>query len=480
MSMEGTHRKYREILASRRAKEKSPEAQIPDKQIAGLLASFSIALLGALVSQGCGGKEAPPLPISPAMADAGAKTVEFSTETSERTEKKADYIKAIDQARALLSKSELNPDDEAIIAIGSTDQKVPIRIVKFKKGKGSPSKVNPGASNGKTKVKQKGKGKKRPLRPSITPPDTQTIDGFKITKRTSYEKIYNKYRVENPAGKVVLAVKSRVPGAPEREMIYTPYADQLNTEEVRELGMEYLDNLSKEAVKLAKTRKVPALSGYDWEAFPIDLLIIPVIEHLDHSRLKTKDIKSLMDEVLTNIGTNREATSQHMQSVNKNNPGNTARGLFHITRSTYVDILKRYPQAGLEPNYEIAMEDHLNSALAALFRLDMNLKHLKDHYPQLIKDLNELDLGKLLALTYNGGPGIINTVINNFVKKFREYKQLWEAHKRKKDVNASRLWEAIKQKWTSVLNPKGESKPYVEKFASVWKQRHKEKREERR
>lgn len=213
------------------------------------------------------------------------------------------------------------------------------------------------------------------------------------------------FMVSKPNGYVVLAIKRVMPvGSVFREVVYTPYIDDLDTPRMRERGMNYIRLTINKAYTSLKEEKVrsSAVSGeFVSDVVPPDVaLLLSIIEHIDPSRLRDNDIERLIDEALVTIAANRGNAYRYSVSTAK------ARGLFQFIPSTYASMARKYPRAHLVPDFVSGMNDHLNAAKASLLLFDSDLSCLPFEERNFVRQKGRKRLlAEYLAASYNGGAG---------------------------------------------------------------------------
>jgi hypothetical protein len=216
-----------------------------------------------------------------------------------------------------------------------------------------------------------------------------------------------------PEGGRIVAVKYPVsnekgrfgPGPDVIEAIYTPYSREIQSEQIIYNGMKVMDGLIDMAYARLNKRRV--LSG----AFPgrnvTDILprqvlrVLLINEHIDPSEFKSQGLAGpLAERVLTIIATNREkAYAYSISSAG-------AYGLVQMIPSTYSRIAKRYPTAGLHPNFHQGMADSVNAVLAQILLCDADWQAIRTR-----QDIPAARIGPYLAAAYNGGVGRVLSIL---------------------------------------------------------------------
>ncbi len=208
------------------------------------------------------------------------------------------------------------------------------------------------------------------------------------------------FTIVRPEHHVVLALKRPVrQGATFREVIYTPYSENLDIPEVRRAGLEYLKQTVREAKADLMKRNVAPLSC---DRFVNDdvAVTMAIIEHIDPGRFESGKypMEKLIHETLVIIGTNRGDA----YGYSKSKAG--AQGLFQFIPDTYRRIARLYGRAGLHDDFGAGMKDHINAAKASLLLFDADTRALTAGSNGYI--LGEPDVwGRFLASAYNCGAG---------------------------------------------------------------------------
>jgi hypothetical protein len=278
----------------------------------------------------------------------------------------------------------------------------------------------------------------------LTKNGTKAPSGFSVGSGRP-NGVNTQFDVSYPVGYTVLALRRCIrDGSGFREVVYTPYTPEINTQEMRMRGAVYLKNVLAEAESDLKRRNVGS------KAYPGELVstmipkrvarVLAKIEHIDPARFEAagKDAKKreqkqrqLMDEVLVIIAANGKHAYEYSVS-----PKVGARGLFQFIQSTYDNICRLYPKAGLIPDFVKGMRDHRNAAKASLLLFDSDLSYVPAKQREFYRKNPEV-MGKYLAAAYNGGAGCA-------AKAIREHGVHWESF----------LYR--------------ETQCYIEKFKAVW------------
>ncbi|MDR2018890.1 MAG: transglycosylase SLT domain-containing protein [Syntrophobacterales bacterium] len=199
---------------------------------------------------------------------------------------------------------------------------------------------------------------------------------------------------------IVLAVKRPVrSGTGFKEVVYTPYSEDLDVPVVRKAGFDYLKNVIGAAKNDLLKRGVQPLSG---DMFVDDevAFVLAIIEHIDPQKFENGNytMERLIHETLVIMGTNTH--NAYRYSVSKAG----ARGLFQFIPKTYKRMVAMYPRAGLKKDFIQGMEDHENAAKASFLLFDSDICVLGNERVKNVKAGGDT-LGRFLASAYNCGSG---------------------------------------------------------------------------
>lgn len=223
----------------------------------------------------------------------------------------------------------------------------------------------------------------------------------------------------NCQGKNLIVVGIKMPylqgAAPQRVMIdaYTPYSPELHNRLFADMGKNYLEQI----IAIAQTELGQA--NVRSRAFPEKLIteitqpsfIASLIlnEHMDHGEflqaLRENNFGQLVEKLLIVIGLNREKAMRW--SISQKG----ACCLTQFMPRTYKSVVKRYPEAGLDPSLTSGRQNHVNAVMASLVLFDSDIRY---GWRSITKNtcLSSLAmLEKCLAASYNGGPGNLNKVV---------------------------------------------------------------------
>ncbi|MBI2063059.1 MAG: hypothetical protein HYT61_02350 [Candidatus Yanofskybacteria bacterium] len=198
------------------------------------------------------------------------------------------------------------------------------------------------------------------------------------------------------------------------DIVYAPYSKRLHIVETIETGKIYLEKNIDQAFAELETDKVTSrfLPGtLVTKNISKDLVRnIIVVEHVDPDSFSsaTDGGQELSERVLAVIGANQELAYRYTGS-----PAG-ASGLAQFIKSTYDNMVSRYPKAKLIKNYNSGMANHINAIKAMVLFFDSHRKEIADKTTRqdVIKSFGITE--EMLAATYNGGPGRVIKSVNKY------------------------------------------------------------------
>ena len=187
-------------------------------------------------------------------------------------------------------------------------------------------------------------------------------------------------------------------------IVYLPFNDDTLDPLFVSGGTQFLLSTARRAIEELRVAKAPSV------AFPGELLadVVPaevlstlaVIEQTDDADFVQKKAAAF-NEVLNQYGLKREEAYRYsvsraaalgpMQFTNKNGKG------------TYAIVVRRCPEANLDPNFERGATDLLNAMKAAICLFDIELFQMSSDIRVAYHDNMEV-LGIFPVAAYNGGP----------------------------------------------------------------------------
>jgi hypothetical protein len=216
-----------------------------------------------------------------------------------------------------------------------------------------------------------------------------------------------------PDGCSVLALKYPYSG---HDLIYTPYSPEIATADVQAEGMRVLKKFVSEAFSRLRERKVVSLSYPDLHSscapncLAADVVPRPISpalminEHVNPSDFSSpQNLRELVREPLVLLAANREKAWS--KSVSKAG----ARGIMQFMPSTYRLLVRTYPLAGLNPDFESGTTDPVNALMAQILLCDINWHTIRDSGFEVPAS----EVGPYLAAAYNGGVSRVLTILGN-------------------------------------------------------------------
>ncbi len=280
--------------------------------------------------------------------------------------------------------------------------------------------------------------KERKLRQVLISTRGCVTQGFHVT-RLRDNGVASRFEISYPENMAILALRTTVHSGAHgfKEVVYTPYSPEIDTEQVRKSGLDYLMGRIRLAQEDLAEKRVNLDLLATGDSMPMEVsLVLSIIEHIDPERFQRyrgNEI-ALVHEVLTTIGAN----TTEAYSYSKSPAG--ARGLFQFIPATYKMLLGKYRRAGLNKDFVSGCFDHVNAAKASLLLFDADLASLPKKL-LLSAPKDGRSVGMYLAASYNCGP---------------------------RRVEKSAL--ECKDHWTCRLPQ--ETKVYLEKFEAVWNLRN--------
>jgi hypothetical protein len=218
-----------------------------------------------------------------------------------------------------------------------------------------------------------------------------------------------------PQGGKVLAVKYPVKNEKNRfgggdeiiQAIYTPFSQEIKTSEVIHSGLKFSSTIIDRAYKQLEARRVmsQAFPGRKIDdVIPKDVVKVLLInEHIDPGTFTSQSLaKSLIEQVLVVTATNKEKAYAYSIS-----PAG-ARGFVQMIPSTYTLLLRKYPTAGLNYDFNSGMVDLVNAIVAQVLLCDADWQAINSR-----REVSRDQIGPYLAAAYNGGVGRVLDILND-------------------------------------------------------------------
>jgi len=236
-------------------------------------------------------------------------------------------------------------------------------------------------------------------------------------------------------------------------------------------GKEFLLNTARRAIDELRLANAPSV------AFPGELLadVVPaevlttlaVIEQTDDTDFVKKKAGAF-DEVLSHYGLKREEAYRYSVS------SASALGPMQFTnrkgKGTYAMVVRRCPEAKLDPNFERGATDLLNAMKAAICLFDIELFQMRSDIRLAYRDNMEV-LGIFPVAAYNGGPRNVTKlygVIKKMGVKLEDLRPPGE-QPQGKQVKCPCLWkeEATGVRPVAIPRYNNENRWYIEKYQSI-------------
>jgi hypothetical protein len=254
-------------------------------------------------------------------------------------------------------------------------------------------------------------------------------------------------------------------------IVYLPFTEDTFDPSFVSNGKDFLLSTAHRAISELRAAAAPSV------AFPGELLadVIPpqvittlaVIEQTDDVDYVEKK-EEAVNEVLSQYGLKREEAYRY--SVSKA----SAIGPMQFTNKrgngTYALVVRRCPEARLDPNFERGATNLLNAMKAAICLMDLELSQMQSDI-QVAYHANPTVLGIFPVAGYNGGPRNVNklhAVLNRTGVRLEELSRPGEQPEGS-PVNCPCFWQQNATGVRPVSIPKynNENRWYVEKYQSI-------------
>jgi hypothetical protein len=213
-----------------------------------------------------------------------------------------------------------------------------------------------------------------------------------------------KFHVSGPAGTIVFAQRRPVRAKNDKgweEAVYTAYAPELDTQKMREAGLDYLRHLQRLAFNQIKDHDVRSRVQSEAtvaDKIPPDMVLrLMITEHVDPLHMKFVGIEQCIHEVLITVAANQS----HAYAFARSSAG--ALGLPQFMEDSYQMVRTNYPKALLEPNFDLGMSNLRNAVLATVLLLDLELTELPEATRKVVTK-SGVQFAAYLAAGYNRNP----------------------------------------------------------------------------
>ncbi len=215
----------------------------------------------------------------------------------------------------------------------------------------------------------------------------------------------SEYRVLEPDGYVVLAIKTNVAKRPPSRkkrsvaVVYAPYGAHLETPDMRRRGRAHVAEVAGKAIAELDALDVRSLSDPSRRvtaSVPVEMLLtLLIIEHINPPDFDARGAEATANRVLALIGANGD--DAYDQAFSDTDAG----GLSQFRPATYGEIRDAYPAAKLKSDFYVGVRDHVNGVMAQYCYADFTLARLEPEDRQRLG--REGALGAYLAAAYNHG-----------------------------------------------------------------------------
>jgi hypothetical protein len=265
--------------------------------------------------------------------------------------------------------------------------------------------------------------------------------------------------------------KWRAVVATAKPIVYLPFNEDTLDPLFVSGGTEFLLSTARKAIEELRLAKAPAV------AFPGELLAdavpaevlatLAVIEQTDDADFVKKKAGAF-NEVLSQYGLKREEAYRYsvssaaalgpMQFTNRNGKG------------TYAMVVRRCPEARLDPSFERGATDLLNAMKAAICLFDIELSQMRSEIRVAYRANMEV-LGIFPVAAYNGGPRNVAKLYGVMKRMGVELEDLRPPGEQPDgtQVTCPCLWKEDETGVRPVTIPKynNENRWYIEKYQSI-------------
>jgi hypothetical protein len=254
-------------------------------------------------------------------------------------------------------------------------------------------------------------------------------------------------------------------------IVYLPFNQDTLDPHFVSGGTEFLLSTARKAIDELRVAKAPAVAfpgGLLADVVPAEVLAtLAVIEQTDDADFVEKKAAAF-NEVLSQYGLKREEAYRYsvssasalgpMQFTNKKGHG------------TYALVVRRCPEANLDPSFERGATDLLNAMKAAICLFDVELSQMRSDIRVAYHDNMEV-LGIFPVAAYNGGPRNVAKlygVMKRMGVNLEDLRPPGEQHQGEQ-VICPCLWKEDKTGISPVAIPKynNENRWYIEKYQSI-------------
>ncbi len=242
-----------------------------------------------------------------------------------------------------------------------------------------------------------------------------TTPGFTIACKRDSRGQMNGYATQfsilEPVGYRAYALKRGRASTPLQEEVFTGVNEGLNVNDVRCYGKAILDNRIHAALKELRELDVrsllnPTVLVSDATISEL-LLLIFIVEHIDHERFRNEPLHVLVGEVLARVAFMRDQAYKYSKS------SAVALGDMQFTRPTYNMLPVKYPKARLIHDFVEGAFHSFNSLKAAALLFDHDLTRIPKKLRERVFSDQMLQI-EYIASSYNGGPARPINILGKF------------------------------------------------------------------
>jgi hypothetical protein len=293
---------------------------------------------------------------------------------------------------------------------------------------------------------------------------------FAFSKGTEQLKVYGR---KFPVFDSTLLAKKRWRAVVEtaKPIVYLPFTEDTLDPLFVTAGQEYLQATARKAIEELRAAQAPS------KAFPGELLadVVPaevittlaVIEQTDDADF-VRDKEGAVNEVLSHYGLKREEAYRY--SVSRADAIGPMQFTNRRRNGTYAFVVRRCPEARIDPNFERGATNLLNAMKAAICLFDIELNQMRSDIRQAYRG-NMKVLGIFPVAAYNGGP-------RNVTKLYRVMSRMGVAledlrapaeESEGAQVTCPCLWREVGAEVQPVAIPRynNENRWYIEKYQSI-------------
>ena len=293
---------------------------------------------------------------------------------------------------------------------------------------------------------------------------------FAFSKDGEQMKVYGrKFPVFDSA--LTAKKKWRAVVATARPIVYLPSNEDTLDPLFVSGGKEFLLDTARRAIEELRLAKAPSVAfpGLPLaDVVPAEVLAtLAVIEQTDDTDFVKKKARAF-DEVLSQYGLKREEAYRYSVS------SASALGPMQFTNrrgnGTYALVVRRCPEARLDPNFERGATDLLNAMKAAICLFDIELYQMRSDIRLAYRDNKEV-LGIFPVAAYNGGPRNVAKLHRVITKMGVDLADLRPPGEQPPgyQVQCPCLWKEEATGVRPVTIPKynNENRWYIEKYQSI-------------